>query len=240
MEYCDNEIINLYLNGSSMMEISKLCGYKSDRQIRNILKTNNISSRSSAGSKNMHLNHNYFENIDTEYKAYFLGLMLSDGCVSDRHNNRQSSIQLKFEKTDEYILEILKKELNTTNKITTKDINYRSLVVHSNKMACDLNKLYVSTNKTFKCRLPMLENKLLMRHLIRGVIDGDGWICKINSTEKFVIGVCGASQIVFDIMQYLNEELNLPILKIKDSGNNKCKHANIERDLSKFLVTHRG
>ena len=69
--------------------------------------------------KNIDFNDNYFENIDTEEKAYFLGLIYSDGNVRERNGKYYLNIELKRE--DKYILEKFASELRCGNKIYDRD-----------------------------------------------------------------------------------------------------------------------
>ena len=77
---------------------------------------------------------NYFDNIDNEDKAYFLGWLLSDGCIS---NNR---IILKLKYNDEYIIKEMFDKFSGGYKIST-DKNSRSMSLSSTKMICALKKL---------------------------------------------------------------------------------------------------
>ena len=49
------------------------------------------------------INYQFFEKIDSEEKAYFLGFIYSDGCV------QSNSVTLKLQKKDIIILEKMKK-----------------------------------------------------------------------------------------------------------------------------------
>jgi hypothetical protein len=56
---------------------------------------------------NPNMAEDYFKDIDTEKKAYFIGLMIADGNVFDNPNtkeaNRQASISIMLKEEDEYI-----------------------------------------------------------------------------------------------------------------------------------------
>lgn len=64
------------------------------------------------------LNDDYFEKIDTQTKAYFLGWMLTDGYVDDYLNTNRGKIKsnkigLKLNHEDKSVLELFKQELRT-------------------------------------------------------------------------------------------------------------------------------
>jgi hypothetical protein len=78
-----SEILNQRKIGTTEKEISAKFGI-SLRQYYNLLKLNNIEKRPKVSKFNF--NEDYFESIDTEDKAYFLGFIVADGSVSDDTN----------------------------------------------------------------------------------------------------------------------------------------------------------
>lgn len=72
------QIVDLYKNGKSAYEILPLTNYKCVQSIYQIIRKSGFTMRSKAGIKNSNLKHDYFNKIDTELKAYFLGLIYAD------------------------------------------------------------------------------------------------------------------------------------------------------------------
>ena len=109
----------------------------------------------------------FFDFIDSESKAYFLGLMFSDGSVS----KNQFYIKLK----DEDIILKFRDELKCDYSIHTRYYPYKSyiLTVCSQTLCNALIKLGCTPNKTRTIQLPKLREDLY-RHFIRGFFDGDG------------------------------------------------------------------
>lgn len=66
-------------------------------------------------------NNTYFDNIDTEDKAYFLGLIYADGC-NDIPNNR---LIITLIHTDGYLLERLNSLVNINRKVTVVKERHR-------------------------------------------------------------------------------------------------------------------
>ena len=67
-----------------------------DEAIRAVLLKNNIPIKRKGLSKNRLLKEDFFDIIDTEEKAYFLGLMFADGNVAlDKKRSPMISISLK-------------------------------------------------------------------------------------------------------------------------------------------------
>lgn len=112
---------------------------------------------------------NFFKTIDTEEKAYFLGLMYSDGSVSDN----QFYLKLK----DEDVVIKFKKALKCDYPIKHNEKPYYNYIlqVSSKEMCNDLINLGCFKNKTKIIQFPNI-NPSLHNHFIRGFFDGDGCI----------------------------------------------------------------
>lgn len=131
-------------------------------------------------------NERYFENIDSEGKAYFLGLLMADGCVLDpRGAMKSSAIILKLHEKDGEIIRAFAKELGFEGHISLTCKKYMRLCVTSNMMAGDLKSKGIIPRKTHK--EIEVECGMFQRHFWRGVVDGDGCIsvCKGKNGIKY-------------------------------------------------------
>ena len=143
--------------------------------------------------RNLVLNEEYFKKIDTEHKAYWLGYLMADGSM----NKECTKLTLNLSKNDECMLEILKKDLNSSSTIkysTNNGFDYARLMIGSQKMCKDLIYHGIVPKKSGKEILPDTIPKKLIRHFIRGFIDGDGSIGRhhfsmICNSEKFAIQI---------------------------------------------------
>ena len=114
------------------------------------------------------INEEFFNVIDNEAKAYFLGLMYSDGSVT----NNQFYLKLK----DEDIIIKFKECLESSAPIQRRYYGgYDSycLAISSKKSCSNLIKWGCVPNKTKVIQLPKLREDLY-RHFITGFFDGDG------------------------------------------------------------------
>jgi intein-encoded DNA endonuclease-like protein len=151
-------------------------------------------------------NQNYFENIDSEDKAYFLGFIYADGSlITDKRN----SLYIKVHTKDSHIIETF---INCINgemipwKSKSRDIIQVS--VSGKKIIDDLLKIGLHQNKTFTLKYPKIPIEL-ERHFIRGFFDGDGCIrVKTDSRDGAKVGdmrfVCGS----IDMLNTINERMN--------------------------------
>lgn len=125
-------------------------------------------------------NLNYFEKIDTEDKAYFLGFLYADGCVS------KDAVKLELKSYDKHILESFREKIGAKNK----ELKYRKssdtyvIYFNSKKMIDDLKKLGCTPRKTSTLTFPTHEqvSDCLIHHFMRGYFDGDG--CIYESSKK--------------------------------------------------------
>lgn len=174
--------------------------------------------------KRIDFDEDFFENINSERKAYWLGFIYADGNVT---NNR---LRIEIKKEDEYLLEELNKDLGSKNKICEdkRTHEYNGYIINKNnvyigycsdKLVSDLNKLGVIENKTFKLNyLPEINNELLA-HFIRGYFDGDGTVYNSNkkySDNRSIFGFYGQHQLLDKIKKLLIKEIGLSDIKIFD------------------------
>lgn len=115
--------------------------------------------------------HRFFARIDTEEKAYLLGLLATDGNVSG------ATISLALKAKDRFLLERFERALGLRpSAIRPMVKGMLRTAVTSAEMARDLARHGVVPNKTKTLRWPETVPRRLLRHFMRGVFDGDGGI----------------------------------------------------------------
>lgn len=158
----------------------------------------NIPRHYGAKRKNC-FNLNFFSNIDNEDKAYILGFIMADGWINS--NNRSLHIRIKAD--DAELLKKISEVLNNSTPLKSKKNGTQvELILCSEKLVKDLNKLGVTYNKTKTMHMPLLKSKELYRHFFRGYFDGDGYIGK-----QSVLTV-GSENFYNDFMKYLKREFD--------------------------------
>lgn len=203
------------------------------------------------------LNDSYFNQINTEEKAYFLGLLFTDGT-----NYENGYIKIDLIESDCYILERLKKSINYTGDIhhypaESKIINGKK---YSCQPSCRLSFLSREMSKTLsdygiipnKSKLGnYVKNNVipdyLYNHWVRGLIDGDGgidyWIDNENTGhKKFQINFCSVEDSVNKLADFLGNKFNCkPCIQDRypDKDNNNlqlCISGNkIVREITDWL-----
>ncbi len=164
----------------------------------------------------------YFEKIDNERKAYWLGFLYADGCVSEKSKNNKSII-IQLHPDDKYILEQLLKDINSNRPIYVNKKGYVSINIRSVKMANDLINLGCIPRKSLVLKFPNenIVSKQLIKHFIRGYMDGDGCISTymiLRKGKKSPVFVCeikfiGTYDMLYGIKKFFNSEKNILINK---------------------------
>lgn len=174
-----------------------------------------IPKRKQSNIKNYCINERYFENIDTEEKAYFLGMLMSDGYIAKQLYN--TCIGLALQKRDRYIVERLNSIISPGKKIYEYKNSCKWSVL-SKVMAEDLAKYGIVENKSYSDYVFPIIPKHLERHFIRGYFDGDGCIT-IKKTGYNVISFCSYSRVFLESLASKLLEYGIktrPIFSAKD------------------------
>lgn len=206
----EKEIVKKYLKGQSSIDLMKEYGFKTSESITNILKSNGVKPRTQIEVNNLKVKSIDFNfiNIDSNFKAYYLGILLTDGYLNTSRNN--VSVQM----CDKDIIDFIAKNTKST-VIAVKKKNAKSKImfrtsIYSKEYRSQLERLGVVDNKSLTLKGPTLykEEKKYIPYIIRGIIDGDGWIRK-DGREFFI---CSASS---DFILWCKNELeSLGMIKL--------------------------
>lgn len=191
-----HEAIELYNQGKSFLAIGKQLGIDR-KKISKVLNQNGYKTQYSFEERNgvhrkkqvwrkYHFNEDYFESIDTEEKAYWLGFLYADGYV----NSQKTSFELRVKESDylhlQKFIDCIEGDMPirpTEKKVKDKTYLGWSMQANSKKFKDDLIKQGCTENKSLTIKFPTEEQvpKHLIHHFIRGYIDGDGtYVLKKN------------------------------------------------------------
>ena len=180
-----NKIIEAYKNNMSLREIEK--EFKVLRAtVSKFLEEQNIKKIKGNHYRKYFHDFDFFENIDTEEKAYWLGFMFADGYIVN-HENRygEDSFGLTLAEDSLDSIEKFKKSLHATNPIlydNSKSIGQpqAKIVLTSQKTVNDLIDKGCVKQKSLILQPPKKVPEKLLSHFIRGFFDGDGSLMKYN------------------------------------------------------------
>ena len=157
-------------------------------------------------NKIYYYNDNFFEKIDNEEKAYFLGFLYADGYVNDIGYN--CYVELTLQNSDEYILDKFLNSLESNRKISRiRDKKYSRLIINSKKIVSDLKKLGCVNKKTHLLKFPTNIDSIYYPHIIRGFFDGDGCISCTNN--QYSIQFTGNVDFLTGIENFILKNTNI-------------------------------
>ena len=213
------KIIELYQSGLGNVKISKILGTRSPSSISQVIKASGIPIRNNSEKSRIYkVNHNAFEMIDTQEKAYWLGFIYADGYISI--NRGQHVFGMALACKDSIVLERLRDFLESDHPIKNytasgfSNSKYSRLNITSNKIVTDLMRHGVLEKKT-NILMPPNIAKQLAPHFIRGYVDGDGCITRHmrKNSIAYAFKVLGTEPILNFIKDFIEENTTIKIKK---------------------------
>lgn len=198
------EAVEEYVAGESAPKIAERLGVKSPAVYLALKKSGMLRRSNSDYSKEEAIRHDFFSKINTGYKAYWLGFLIADGCVS-----RKGEIIIALKATDAGHISIWRAAVESKRRITRSEKMksfgashwlYKSarFVIKSNQMAGDLFDLGVIPAKTGRTVYPKGIPEALEADFWRGAVDGDGWLFwgKAGARKQFTLGLTGNLELI--------------------------------------------
>lgn len=182
------ELYTLYKEGTSMKKLAKQIGRKSEESIRTLFKRRGYDT---SIQRRYPIDETFFNKIDNELKAYYLGFIAADGCIQ-----KSNSLDIAIQARDGYILEPLKDAIQPKKPLQIiygkgNRQDQLKLSIRSVKLCSQLTSLGFPPNKSIAgMSYPNLSQDL-HRHFIRGFFDGDGTItgCLSKTISRAGVGL---------------------------------------------------
>ena len=179
--------------------------------VSNLLKKNGIE----VDRYTFHFNEHYLDCIDSEDKAYFLGLLWSDGCNCVNKNY----VILSLQDTDKAMLERLNAITENErplhkNELSKKNSNYHDQYIAvwgSKYFSTILDNLGMSQNKTLTAEYPSCLNEDLHRHFCRGYLDGDGCISLLYQGKFANVSTVGTSMLLNSMKDIIKKYVGIDV-----------------------------
>lgn len=203
------KICDLYKNGLTTYKLAEMFNV-SRWKISNILHKNNIVVNNNKDIyKKYSCQLDYFKEIDSEEKAYWLGFIYADGYVTEKCFGIALSI------IDKDHLEKFLRCINSNDKVriyndnkglSKKDGKIARIQIYNKSFREELMKHGVVYHKSNIKKPPKIKNDLI-RHFIRGYIDGNGSLYKsknkFNYNYNYYLSITSTYDMLFYIHQYL-------------------------------------
>lgn len=205
----------------SQKEIGKMFGI-TQGAVHLILKRHGIKRKKSRlNMSKLSLNVDYFKEIDTASKAYWLGYITADGSISK--NGNKLAINCK----DLDLLERFRSDIGSSHKIseihafdkrTNKIYNEYSLQIGNEIFVSHIINHGITQKKTDICVFPSIDESLYS-FFIAGLFDGDGSVSK--SKKILRCNLISTKEILTFIDDYLFEKYGVVPCKMQRVTKNK-------------------
>lgn len=213
----NEKIISFYLAGQDTYQTAKEFNC-SQTFVINTLKKYSINRRTTHSYTTKYItNENFFDIIDTEEKAYFLGLMYADGnnYVRGLHSYE---VSIKLQAQDKIILEKFRDLISPNSEVKIAPDNsapniYYRLKINSKKISKQLSNMGCVPNKSLILEFPQFIKDNLISHFMRGYSDGDGSIYSKKPTKTGYINyswtIVSTNNFINFTKQYLENKLKI-------------------------------
>lgn len=216
-KYCGKECSRKYNYADKICPICQKSFKFSPKNHEQIFCSNQCSQKNRAYK----IDETFFDCINSEGKAYFLGLMFSDGNISGKNN------KINISSNDKDLIQTCKKLLKADNPI----YHYKNsflLTIGNYNLHKSLNNLGVLPRKSWKeLSIPPIPKKMI-RHFVRGFYDGDGcFFLDKRQNNKYIYLCaslsCRSYQFSQQIKEMLEKRLNISFHKLRfdSKGENK-------------------
>lgn len=205
MEFCDCIVLE-YMGHSRWKRRCKICNQES------IVYTCSIKKHACKCRFINTINETYFENIDSEAKAYFLGFLYADGYVNSKFKTCKIDLQesdvdflIKFKEATEWSGSINEYVAKAGQSYRPDDAVVKRIHIINQKFSEILESKGVFPHRE-KEGFPFDKmDSSLFHHFIRGYFDGNGSITVAN--DKVVnLNICGGTNLLKDIENLLLED----------------------------------
>lgn len=163
-------------------------------------------------SKIFSANDNFFNAIDTEEKAYWLGMLYADGTIQEG----RGTVSLGLKSDDEPHIQRMLDDMESDNPIKTysKKMNGKTFYsskanIYSRQLTNDLVALGCFQNKSLSLEFPTESQvpRHLIFHFIRGYFDGDGSISyttpRKTGRRQYKYSVVGTEEFIDSLKTWL-------------------------------------
>lgn len=215
-------IIKLYTEDKlSACELGRRFGL-SDGCIRYFLRRNHIEVRPPYAPTKYQIDDNYYEKIDNQEKAYFLGWIASDGCFVERLN----AIILNLQARDIEILEKFKKSLKSDAPIFVYERpksfenkkqemgKYCKFSFSNKKIGNDIKQYGITEAKSLTLKWPPNLPEEYIWAFCRGWFEGDGTIVTSfgkNGNYRCNLSLLGTYEFCLEFCKILKARLNISL-----------------------------
>ena len=210
-------IVNLYDSGKSAYEIQEIVGCKAVNSIYNIIREHcEVRNSIDRAEWTKDIKKDFFKEPLSERAQYWIGFLYADGSVYySKTHGCNLTLAIEVAEKDGWILEEFKKDLGIKNIIQDRDMHdgriHKRIQFSCKEITDDLAKYGILPNKTYFSDGFFADSKTLTGHMLRGFLDGDGWVTLDSFTEQSSgrVGFIGNWYSINNLRDILHNKLGL-------------------------------
>ena len=240
-----NELFKMYetgdYTGSDLSKVFKI----STVAINGLLRRNGYEAKPQSELRRKYpIVEDFFDAIDTEEKAYILGLLYADGW----NHTERNVVGIGLKESDKKVLDKITNLIQPTKPLQYVDTstsrknigfenseNHYRLIIANKHISQRLVELGCGKAKTHNLTFPTEEQvpSHLIRHFVRGYFDGDG---SVSNGKTAKVDIVGTISFLLPLQDILFKELSLnrtilnqrykerdnEIRSLQIGGNNQC------------------
>jgi transposase len=175
--------------------------------IYKILQKAKVTRPPTEANRIYHTDIRYFNSLNIE-KAYWLGFILADGCITDRHQLCLTISKKDFNHLKLFRDSITESPIHFSNKtIGKKTYELCSLAISSKELCDDLRSLGVHERKSLVHGTPGLSSDLYSSFYL-GYFDGDGSIYKPKNRRghTYITSILGSEAFCKQLQNWIGSE----------------------------------
>lgn len=203
-----NKCVELYLSGLNCPQIAKQLNITKSIVYSYVRRSTTLRAK----GRQYYYNERFFENINSEEKAYWMGFIAADGNINKELN--RLFMQLKVgdkNHLQKFLRAIGGEDYSIRHRITElKNKLYETCYIEVNgkKLAFDLNKHGIVPKKSLILK-PWNGPNDLQIHYWRGLIDGDGCISFYKNGQGVVTLVSGSKDLIQGFVNFIKRNSGL-------------------------------
>jgi hypothetical protein len=156
----------------------------------------------------------FFQTINTEAKAYWLGFIYADGCVKSGGRN---VLEITLSINDKDHLTKFKRDVKFKGEVKIKrgkKYDACRVSLYGKDIIDDLIHQGAVPRKSLVLQFPKHLDKHLIRHFIRGYFDGDGSIYEYTKLHKISMSMLGTEEFLSEVQEVFMQELGVSKVKV--------------------------
>ena len=186
-----------------------------------VLNDRGVPRRYTKGNFAYRENSDFFESIDSEISAYWLGFLAADGNIQDGQHN---AVVLSLQSSDKDHLRLFLNHLNSNRPVyCSQDLSVSQVAIHNRQMVSDLAKHGIVPRKTHILEFPTTVPQEFLSSWIRGYFDGDGSV-RIGNKNQLRVQWSGTLSVLIGIREELERQCRVKRTKIHKCLNAQTTH----------------